>query len=488
MSKFKGAGLVLLGAAIGVGGSLHYAAQADRAAPSGAIALASQLKLPVEELTLFTQVYERIKNDYVEPVEDKKLLKEAINGMVSGLDPHSQFLDNDAYRDLQTSTQGEFGGLGIEIGQEDGFVKVIAPIEDTPAARAGVQPGDFIFKVDEVPMRGLTINDVVKRLKGKPGTSVKLTVVRRNESKPIDFSITRDIIKIKSVKTEMVEPGYARLRITQFQERTTEDLAKAVNDIYQKNPGTIKGIVLDLRTNPGGLLTAAVGVSAVFLPKDALVVYTDGRQEEAKMKLTTARSNYAGRGGSRDDVVAKLPTEVKNVPIVVLVNGATASASEIVAGALQDHKRATVIGTQTFGKGSVQTILPLPNNTAVKLTTAKYFTPGGREIQAKGIAPDIVVDDGSAASRLSVRERDLEKHLKGADERSGKDAADEALAILKKKQDEAGKAVDSAKQDVASKADKSDKTEKAADGTDKPKDIQLAAALNHLKGLPVSLK
>jgi carboxyl-terminal processing protease len=462
MNKFKQISLVLVGAGLGAAASLHFAAVADRSDRSAAVLLGRELKLPVEDLTLFTQVYERIKNDYVEPVEDKKLLKEAINGMITGLDPHSQFLDADAYKDLQTNTQGEFGGIGIEIGQEDGLIKVISPIDETPAYRAGILAGDFIFKVDEISVKGMSINDAVKRLKGKPGTSVKVTVLRKSVEKPLEFMLTRDVIKIRSVRTEVIEPGYTRLRITQFQERTGEDVVKAINDIASKG---VKGVVLDLRSNPGGLLTASVAVSAAFLPKDALVVYTDGRNDENRVKYTANRAFYL-RHGTRDDYVARVNPEAKSIPIVVLVNGGTASASEIVAGALQDHKRATVIGTQSFGKGSVQTILPINQSAAVKLTTARYFTPGGRSIQAKGITPDIVVEDGREA--LRVRERDLEKHLESDEEKASKGQKPPVTEVTPK-------AVEKASEPAAP----------ALKEGEKPKDIQLEAAVRHLKGLPV---
>src|SRR6478735_850176 len=364
--KFQTVGLLAIGAALGVAGSLHFSAMADRQA--------SALQLPIDDLRLFSEVFGRIKSDYVEPVEDRKLLKEAINGMLTGLDPHSAFLDQEAYRDLQVGTQGEFGGLGIEVGTEDGFAKVVAPIEDTPAYRAGVKAGDLIIKLDEVSLKGITLNDAVKKMRGKPNTEVKLTVLRKGESDALEIVVRRDVIHVKSVKAKMLEPGYGLVRVTQFQERTGENLVAALNDLYKQNGGDLKGLVLDLRGNPGGLLNAAVGVSAAFLPKNALVVYTDGRTEDAKMRLTATKENYV-RGMLKEDYVSREPAGVKSVPMVVLVNGASASASEIVAGALQDHKRATIIGTQTFGKGSVQTILPLPNNQAVKLTTARYYTP-----------------------------------------------------------------------------------------------------------------
>jgi carboxyl-terminal processing protease len=423
-------------------------------------------------------VFGRIKTDYVEPVEDRKLLKEAINGMLTGLDPHSAFLDQEAYRDLQVGTQGEFGGLGIEVGAEDGFVKVVAPIEDTPAYRAGIKAGDLIIKLDEVSLKGISLSDAVKRMRGKPNTDVKLTVLRKGEPQPLEFVVRRDVIRVKSVKARMLEPGYGLVRITQFQEHTGENLVVAINDLYKQSNGELKGLVLDLRLNPGGLLNSAVAVSAAFLPKNALVVYTDGRTEDAKMRLTAAKENYV-RGAFKDDFLSKLPPAVKTVPMVVLVNGASASASEIVAGALQDHHRATLVGTQTFGKGSVQTILPLPNNQAVKLTTARYYTPGGRSIQAKGIAPDIVVED-AADARVLLREADLQHHLSVEEDKSVDPAARGAKPTDKViAGPAAGKAAAAANKPVA-------KPDAKADANAKKEDLQLAAALNHLKGLPIA--
>jgi carboxyl-terminal processing protease len=475
-SKLQQVGLVVLGAALGVAASLHFSAVADRKS--------STVQLPVDDLRLFSEVFGRIKNDYVEPVEDKKLLKEAINGMLTGLDPHSAFLDQDAYKDLQVGTQGEFGGLGIEVGSEDGFVKVVAPIEDTPAHRAGIQAGDLIIKLDGMGLKGISLNDAVKKMRGKPNTEVMLTVMRKGEPAPLEFKLRRDVIRVKSVKARMIEPGYGMVRVTQFQEHTGENLVAAVNDLFRQSNGDLKGLVVDLRMNPGGLLNSAVAVSAAFLPKNALVVYTDGRTDDAKMRLTASKENYV-RGAFREDYLAKLPAAAKTVPMVVLVNGASASASEIVAGALQDHKRATVIGTQTFGKGSVQTILPLPNNQAVKLTTARYYTPNGRSIQAKGIAPDIVVED-AADARIMVREADLQHHLAGDGEKA-KEAAKAApvppapsnLPRDAKPAPE-GKAP-ATKGDAASAAEA-----KAAADPAKREDLQLAAAVNHLKGLPVT--
>ena len=401
-SKLQQLILIALGICVGVMISLNFSAVAQR----------DVLRpLPVEELRAFTEVFGRIKADYVEPVEDKKLITEAITGMLAGLDPHSAYLDQDAFRELQVGTQGEFGGLGIEVGMEDGFVKVVSPIDDSPASRAGIKSGDLIVKLDETSVKGMTLNDAVKRMRGKPNTQITLTIVRKGEPKPILATLTRAVIKIQSVKSKLIEPGYAYFRVTQFQEHTGETLAAAIQTLFKQNQGSMKGIVLDLRNDPGGLLNGAVAVSAAFLPQNSLVVYTDGRTEDAKMRLTASPENYV-RGRVRDDYLSKLPPEIKSVPMVVLVNSGSASASEIVAGALQDHKRAVIMGTQTFGKGSVQTILPLGNNTAIKLTTARYYTPNGRSIQAKGIVPDIALDDGTRSeANLRLREADLTKHL-----------------------------------------------------------------------------
>jgi len=372
----------------------------------------AETALPVEELRAFTDVFARIKSDYVEPVDDKKLITEAINGMLAGLDPHSTYLDAEGFKDLQVGTQGEFGGLGIEVGMEDGLVKVVSPIEDTPAFKAGVKPGDLIVKLDDTPVKGMSLNDAVKRMRGKPGSKIKLTIARKGVDKPIVLTLTRAVIKIRSVKFKLLENGYGYVRVTQFQEHTGELLADALNTLYKENKAPLKGLILDLRNDPGGLLNGAVAVTAAFVEPDSLVVYTEGRTEDAQMRLTASRENYLRP--MQLDYLRNLPEGVKKVPMVVLVNSGSASASEIVAGALQDQKRAVIMGTRTFGKGSVQTILPIGNGTAIKLTTARYFTPNGRSIQAKGIEPDIVVEDPSVPSEdeiMDIREADLDKHL-----------------------------------------------------------------------------
>ncbi|HTY02353.1 MAG TPA: S41 family peptidase [Rhodocyclaceae bacterium] len=406
-SKLQQIGLVFVGLVAGILISVQYSAVAQKEAAA---------PLPIEELRTFADVFGAIKQGYVEPIDDKKLITYAISGMLSNLDPHSAYLDAEAFKDLQVSTQGEFGGLGIEVGMEDGFVKVVSPIEDTPAYRAGIKAGDLIIKLDDTPVKGMTLTDAVKKMRGKPKTSIKLTVARKGEPKPLEFVIVRDKIKVQSVKSKMVEPGYGYLRVTQFQEETAADVAKAIGKLYAEKDKNgknepLKGMVLDLRNDPGGLLHGAIGVSAAFLPQNALVVSTDGRTEDAKRKYLASSEDYLR--GQKVDLLKDLPAAVKTVPLVVLVNGGSASASEIVAGALQDHKRGVIMGTQTFGKGSVQTVIPLSNNTAVKLTTARYYTPSGRSIQAKGIEPDVVVEESANGSEAHdrLREADLERHL-----------------------------------------------------------------------------
>ncbi len=455
-NKFRNIGLIFIGVIAGVLISLNFQAVADRAA---------RTVLPIEELRAFTEVFGAIKTNYVEPVEDKKLITEAINGMLTGLDPHSAYLDQEAFKELQVGTQGQFGGLGIEVGMEDGFVKVISPIEDTPAFKAGIKPGDLIVKLDEMPVKGMTLTDAVKKMRGKPNTQITLTISRKNETAPIVVTLTRAIIRVQSVKSKIIEPGYVWVRVSQFQEATAENLVKQLDALFRA--GQVKGLVLDLRNDPGGLLHGAVAVSSAFLPAKSLIVSTDGRAEDAKKKFFATPDDYV-RGSRGEDVLKSIPSAVKTVPMVVLVNGGSASASEIVAGALQDHKRATVIGTQTFGKGSVQTIMPLGNNTAIKLTTARYYTPGGRSIQALGITPDLIVEDPSdTATATRVREADLQRHL------------------------ENGKAKIEKAEPAAPRAKPAAPASNAAPGEQKPPDFggkddfQLLQALAFLKGEPV---
>ena len=470
-SKMKQFSLVAVGVLAGILLSLNFSAVAQREATT-------RLPLPIEELRSFAEVFGAIKASYVEPVEDKKLINGAINGMLSDLDPHSAYLDQEAFKELQVGTQGEFGGLGIEVGMEDGFVKVVSPIEDSPAFRAGLKPNDLIVKLDETPIKGMSLNDAVKRMRGKPKTSIRLTIVRKGEDKPFEVTLMRDVIRVQSVKSKLIEPGYGWVRISQFQEHTGENLVKHLQGLYKDGP--LKGLVLDLRNDPGGLLNGAVGVSAAFLPANALVVSTDGRTEDAKRKFVAAPEDYLrGRDG---DYLKGLPAGVKSVPMVVLLNGGSASASEIVAGALQDHKRATLLGTQSFGKGSVQTIMPLGNSTAIKLTTARYYTPSGRSIQAKGIMPDVIVQDPDSPE-LGIREADLNKHLV--------DPVDpKTKPVIEQTRDEI-QAND--KGDKGSKANTPKPEEKAAEAK-KPfvpldfasdKDFVFQQGMNHLKGLPV---
>jgi carboxyl-terminal processing protease len=455
MNNWKKAGLIGLGAVLGVLLSLNFSVIAQREA---------KLPIPYEDLQLLSAVFGRIKSDYVEPVSDQKLIKEAINGMVHGLDPHSDFLDAEGFKDLQISTQGKFGGLGIEVGVEDGTVKVIS--------RAGIKSGDLIIKIDDSATRGMPLAKAVELMRGKPGTSVLLTIVRKDAEGLLTFTLTREEINVKSVTAKTLEPGYGYLRVRQFQDRTGEDVAKALKDMYKQ--GELKGLVLDLRSDPGGLLNQAVAVSAAFLPKDALVVYTDGRTPEARMRLTAKKEDYTRRG---EDFLRDLPAGVKKVPMVVLVDGGTASASEIVAGALQDHKRAVVLGGQTFGKGSVQTILPLSNNSGLKLTTARYYTPSGRSIQAKGIEPDINVDDGRD-TQYNIREANLENHLDTGKKETG---AARAADATKRNNLEATR---NQQLPSASKSETgAPPAARVVFGSND--DFQLAQAMNQLKGLPV---
>ena len=397
--------------------------------------------LPLEELQQLAAVFGMIKSDYVEPVNEKKLITDAISGMVSSLDPHSQYFDKKSFKEFREGTTGRFVGVGIEITQEDGLVKVVSPIEGSPADRAGLKPGDLITKVDDTAVKGLSLNEAVKRMRGEPGTKVLLTILRKDENRTFPVTITREEIRTQSVKAKVVEPGYAWLRLSQFQERTVDDFATKLEDIYRREPN-LKGLVLDLRNDPGGLLDAAVAVSAAFLPEGVTVVSTNGQIEESKSVFKARPEDYMRRRGV--DPLRRLPAALKTVPLVVLVNEGSASASEIVAGALQDHKRAIVMGSQTFGKGSVQTVRPLGPDTALKITTARYYTPSGKTIQAKGIVPDILVDEtaeGSPFAVLRMREADLDKHLNGGGEPEKKDPAleKERDAALKRLEEESRK-------------------------------------------------
>jgi carboxyl-terminal processing protease len=455
----KQAGLICAGLVGGILISLQFSAMAEKEVRND---------LPVEELRTFAEIFNAIKRGYVEPVEDKKLITHAISGMLSNLDPHSAYLDAEAFKDLQTSTQGEFGGLGIEVGMEDGLVKVIAPIEDTPADRAGVKAGDLIFRIDDKPVKGMTLTDAVKRMRGEPKTQITLMILRKGERRSIEITLTREIIKVQSVKSKRIDEQYGYLRITSFQADTAPSVAKHLKELYA--PGPLGGLVLDLRNDPGGLLNSAIGVSSAFLPYGTLVTSTDGRVPDAKHQYHANPEDYL-RG---------IPVEVLKVPIVVLINGGSASASEIVAGALQDHKRAVIMGTTSFGKGSVQAVVPLPGDTAIKLTTARYFTPSGRSIQAKGIVPDIVVEEmPSGASVTYLREADFENHLENQLE-NGKE--DEKKDEKDEKDD--GKPQASVKPKTAPGKDDQGFELPGRELASK-KDYQLNQAINLLKGLQI---
>jgi carboxyl-terminal processing protease len=436
-NKLKNLGLVGIGMVAGVAASVQFSAMAQKGAQ------AIEAPLPLDELRQLADVYGLIKSDYVEKVADKKLLSDAIAGMVASLDPHSVYLDEKDFAEMRESVQGKFVGVGVEVAMEDGYVKIVSPIEDTPAFRAGIKAGDLITRIDNVPVKGLSLDEAISRMRGEPHSKVMLTIARRGADTPWVVPVEREEIRVASVKAKLVEPGYAWLRISQFQEETVDELAGKIKELYAQNPN-IKGLVLDLRNDPGGLLPSAIGVSSAFLPQNEVIVSTKGQ----------------------------LPAALKTVPMVVLVNTGSASASEIVAGALQDYKRAIVMGSQTFGKGSVQTLRQLTENTAVKLTTARYYTPKGRSIQALGIVPDLKVDEtpeGDGLNALRVREADLDRHLSNEGEakpnavsakRDELEEEQRALAILK-----SGKAPEFGGKD----------------------DFQLAQAINHFKGLPVKL-
>ena len=435
-----------------------------------AIARGTVAQLPFEELQQLAAVFGMVKSDYVEPVDERKLITDAIGGMVAGLDPHSQYFDKKTFKEFREGTTGRFVGVGIEIGMEDGLVKVVSPIEGSPAFRAGVKSGDLITKIDDTAVKGLTMDQAVKKMRGEPQTKVTLTLFRKSESRSFPVTIVREEIRVQSVRSKIVEPGYAWLRVSQFQDRTVEDFARRLEEIYKQEPN-LKGLVLDLRNDPGGLLEGAVAISAAFLPHDAVVVTTNGQLAESKSSFKASPEFYQRRGGN--DPLKRLPEAVKRVPLVVLVNEGSASASEIVAGALQDQKRATVMGAQTFGKGSVQTVRQLSPDTALKITTARYYTPSGRSIQAKGIVPDVMIDEtaeGNVFSALRMREADLEKHITSGQGAEVKDAAREKAReeARKKFEEEAKKALPKPLPEF---------------GT--AEDFPLAQALNQLKGKQV---
>ncbi|MES2634142.1 MAG: S41 family peptidase [Pseudomonadota bacterium] len=435
------------------------------------VARGSLAPLPLEELQQLAQVFGMVKSDYVEAVDEKKLITDAISGMVASLDPHSQYFDKKSFKEFREGTSGRFVGVGIEISQEDGLVKIVSPIEGSPAFRAGLKPNDLITKIDDTVVKGLSLNEAVKKMRGEPNTKVMLTIFRKDENRSFPVTINREEIRTQSVRGKVMEPGYAWVRLSQFQERTVDDFVRKIEEIYKAEPN-LKGMVLDLRNDPGGLLDAAVAVSAAFLPENAVVVSTNGQLAESKFVYKAAPEFYQRRGS---DPLRRLPAALKTVPLVVLVNEGSASASEIVAGALQDHKRAAILGSQTFGKGSVQTVRPLGPDTGLKLTTARYYTPTGKSIQAKGIVPDVMIDEseeGNVFSVLRTREADLEKHLGSGQGAEVKDPARE------KARDEARKKAE----EEARKAP-ADRPRPPEFGSEK--DFQLVQALNQLKGRPV---
>jgi len=426
--------------------------------------------LPLEELQQLAAVFSMVKTDYVEAVDEKKLITDAISGMVASLDPHSQYFDKKSFKEFREGTAGRFVGVGIEITQEDGLVKIVTPIEGTPAFRAGLKTNDLITKIDDTVVKGLSLNDAVKRMRGEPNTKVTLMILRKDENRSFPVILTREEIRTQSVRSKVIEPGYAWIRLSQFQERTVEDFVRKVEDLYKQDPN-LKGLVLDLRNDPGGLLDGAVALSAAFLPQDVVVVSTNGQLAETRATFRANPEFYARRGGG--DPLRRLPAALKTVPLVVLVNEGSASASEIVAGALQDYKRATIMGAQTFGKGSVQTIRPLPSDTALKITTARYYTPSGRSIQAKGIVPDIWLDEtaeGNVFAALRMREADLEKHLQGKDE-----VKDEARE----------KAREEARKKLEEQQAKGKEPIKPLPEFGSAEDFPLMQALNQLRGQPV---
>ena len=463
-AKLKVAGWVALGAVAGALTTMQLQA----------IARSSLAPLPLEELQQLASVFGMVKTDYVEPVDEKKLINDAISGMVAGLDPHSQFFDKKSFKEFREGTTGKFVGVGIEIGMEDGLVKVVSPIEGSPAFRAGLKSGDLITKIDDTFVKGLTLDQAVKKMRGEPSTKVVLTIFRKTESRSFPVSITREEIKVQSVRAKMVEPGYAWVRVSQFQDRTVEDFVRKIEELYKQDQN-IKGFVLDLRNDPGGLLEGAVAVSAAFLPKDVVVVSTNGQIAESKATFMARPDDYLRRGGN--DPLRKLPEALKNVPLVVLVNEGSASASEIVAGALQDHKRAIVMGAQTFGKGSVQTVKQLSPDTALKITTARYYTPSGKSIQARGIVPDVMLDetaDGNVFAALRPREADLEKHIGNDKTPEAKDPARE-------------KAREEAMKRLEEEQAKNKQPPKPLPEFGSTEDFQLQQALNQLKGKPVAV-
>lgn len=406
-------------------------------------------RLPLNELRVFAEVFDRISDAYVEEIDDRTLLENAIKGMLSQLDPHSAYLDIDTFTDLQEDTTGNYGGIGLEVAMDGGFLRVISPMDGTPAERVGIEAGDLIVELNNTPIKGMSLGDAIANMRGEPGSEITMTIVREGDPAPIELTLTREAIKVASVRSNLLEDDFGYIRIAQFQSGTGPEVAKAVDEMQED--GKLDGLILDLRNNPGGVLQSAVAVSDVFI-SEGLIVYTSGRLANSDLRFS-----------------ATTPDATDGVPMVVLVNEGSASASEIVAGALQDHSRAVVMGVSTFGKGSVQTVLPLNNEKAIKLTTALYFTPNGRSIQAEGIVPDIWVDRSTVTKIKSnpfrIKERDLAKHLENGN-RASKDELKEAA------KDQA---------DDAQGEDKdNDKTVAVANT-----DYQLNEALNLLKGLKI---
>jgi len=481
-SKLKVAGWITLGAVAGALTTMQLQATARNTATP----------FPLDEIQQLTNVFELVKNTYVVPIDEKKLITDAIGGMVAGLDPHSQYIEQKNVKEFSENITGKFVGVGIEIGMEDGLVKVITPIEGSPAFKAGIKSGDLITKVDDTQVKGLTVEQAVKKMRGEPNTKVVLTIFRKSESRSFTVPIVRAEIQAQSVRAKLVEPGYAWVQVRQFQDKTVDDFVRRIEDVYKEDP-KLKGLVLDLRNDPGGSVVASVAIASAFLPPDVVVVSTKGQLASSKSVMRANPKDYLyyeGRGLLRSlppDPLRKLPEAIKNVPMVVLVNEGSASASEIVAGALQDHKRALVMGAQTFGKGSVQTLICLGpdhqridkcSSAAIKITTARYYTPNDRSIQAKGIVPDIMLDetaDGPLYAALRTREADLEKHLQSGQGAEEKDVARE------KAREEARKRYE----EEAAKAGKSPLKQPPDLGS--PEDFPLMQALNQLKNKPVQV-
>lgn len=468
--KLKIAGWVAIGALAGALTTVQFQAVARNA----------MVTLPLEELQQLAAVFSIIKSDYVESVDDKKLITDAITGMVASLDPHSQYFDRTSFKAFREGTSGRFVGVGIEITMEDGLVKVVSPIEDSPAFQAGLKSNDLITQIDSVPVKGMTISDAVGRMRGEPNTRVNLTIMRRDESRTFNVTIVRREIRTQSVRGRVIEPGFAWLRVSQFQERTVEDFARRLEAIYQDQPD-LKGLVLDLRNDPGGLLDAAVALSAAFLPDNVVVVTTNGQLQESQSTFLAAPRYYNRRG---PDPIRRLTQNTngiyKTVPLVVLVNEGSASASEIVAGALQDHERATIMGSQTFGKGSVQTVRPLGPDTGLKLTTARYYTPSGRSIQAKGIVPDVWLDEtaeGNVLADLRTREADLNQHLGNTPERELTEAEQSALQQREQAREQARQRIEDEQ--------RRNPGQRLLPEFGTAQDFPLVQAINQLKGLPV---